>query len=48
MLLSESKFKLQSIEADQEDDQKADQDLTQNLTQIRNLNRKLIKIRSKR
>ncbi len=24
MLLSESKFKLQSIEADQEDDQKAD------------------------
>jgi len=29
MLLSESKFKLQSIEVDQEDDQKADQDLTQ-------------------
>jgi len=29
MLLSESKFELQSIEADQEDDQKADQDLTQ-------------------
>ncbi len=29
MLLSESKFKLQSIKADQEDDQKADQDLTQ-------------------
>jgi len=28
MLLSESKFKLQSIKADQEDDQKADQDLT--------------------
>ncbi len=47
MLLSEGKFKLQSIETDQEDDQKADQDLTQNLTQIRNLNQKLIKIRSK-
>jgi len=44
MLLSEDRFELQSIE----DDQKADQDLTQNLTQIRNLNRKLIKIRSKR
>ena len=29
MLLSEGKFKLQSIETDQEDDQKADQDLTQ-------------------
>ncbi len=29
MLLSEDRFKLQSIEADQEDDQKADQDLTQ-------------------
>jgi len=29
MLLSESKFKLQSIEADQENDQKVDQDLTQ-------------------
>jgi len=29
MLLSESKFELQSIEADQEDDQKSDQDLTQ-------------------
>ncbi len=29
MLLSEGKFELQSIEADQEDDQKADQDLTQ-------------------
>jgi len=29
MLLSESKFELQSIEVDQEDDQKADQDLTQ-------------------
>ena len=29
MLLSEGKFKLQSIEIDQEDDQKADQDLTQ-------------------
>ncbi len=28
MLLSESKFKLQSIKADQENDQKADQDLT--------------------
>ncbi len=28
MLLSESKFKLQSIEVDQKDDQKADQDLT--------------------
>jgi len=27
--LSEDKFELQSIEADQEDDQKADQDLTQ-------------------
>ncbi len=48
MLLSESKFELQSIEVDQEDDQKADQDLTQNLTQIWNLNQKLIKIRSKR
>jgi len=31
MLLSESKFELQSIEANQEDDQKADQDLTQTL-----------------
>jgi len=40
MLLSEDKFELQSIEADQ--------DLTQNLTQIRNLNQKLIKIRLKR
>ncbi len=29
MLFSESKFELQSIEADQEDDQKSDQDLTQ-------------------
>ncbi len=29
MLLSEDKFELQSIEADQEDDQKVDQDLTQ-------------------
>ncbi len=29
MLLSEDKFELQSIKADQEDDQKADQDLTQ-------------------
>jgi len=29
MLLSKDKFKLQSIEADQEDDQKTDQDLTQ-------------------
>ncbi len=28
MLLSESKFELQSIEVNQEDDQKADQDLT--------------------
>ncbi len=48
MLLSEGKFELQSIKANQEDDQKADQDLTQNLTQIRNSNQKLIKIRSKR
>jgi len=31
MLLSESKFELQSIEADQEDNQKADSDLTQTL-----------------
>jgi len=44
MLLSKDKFELQSIEADQEDDQKADQDLTQ----IRNKNRMLTKIRSKR
>ncbi len=29
MLLSEDRFELQSIKADQEDDQKADQDLTQ-------------------
>ncbi len=29
MLLSEDKFELQSIKADQEDDQKADQDLIQ-------------------
>jgi hypothetical protein len=29
MLLSESKFELQSIKADQEDDQKSDSDLTQ-------------------
>jgi len=29
MLLSEDKFELQLIKADQEDDQKADQDLTQ-------------------
>jgi len=29
MLLSESKFELQSIEVDQEDDQKSDSDLTQ-------------------
>jgi len=29
MLLLKDKFKLQSIEADQEDDQKADQDLIQ-------------------
>jgi len=48
MLLSEGKFELQSIKADQEDNQKADQDLTQNLIQIRNSNRKLIKIRSKK
>jgi len=44
MLLSKDKFELQSIEADQEDDQKIDQDLTQ----IRNKNRTLTKIRSKR
>ncbi len=44
MLLSKGKFELQSIKADQEDDQKADQDLTQ----IRNKNRTLTKIRSKR
>jgi len=31
MLLSESKFKLQSIEADQENDQKSNSDLTQSL-----------------
>ncbi len=31
LLLSESKFELQSIEADQEDDQKSDSDLTQTL-----------------
>ncbi len=48
MLLSEDRFELQSIKADQEDDQKADQDLTQNLTQIQNMNRTLMKIRSKR
>ncbi len=48
MSFSEDKFKLQSIEVDQEDDQKADQDLTQNLTQIRNMNRMLMKIQSKR
>jgi len=48
MLLSEDKFELQSIKADQEDDQKADQDLTQNLIQIQNLKQKLIKIRLKR
>ncbi len=29
MLLSESKFELQSIEVNQEDDQKSDSDLTQ-------------------
>ena len=44
LLLSESKFELQSIEADQEDDQKSDSDLTQS----RNKNRKLMKIRSKK
>jgi len=44
MLLSESKFELQSIEADQEDDQKSDSDLTQS----RNKNRKLMKIQSKK
>ena len=38
MLLTEDKFKLQSIEVDQEDDQKVDQDLIQ----IQNLNQKLI------
>ncbi len=38
MLLSEDRFELQSIKADQEDDQKAEQDLTQNLTQIQNMN----------
>ncbi len=48
MLLSEGRFELQSIKADQEDDQKVDQDLTQNLTQIRNMNRTLTKIRSKK
>jgi len=31
MLLSESKFELQSIKADQEDDQKSDLDLIQSL-----------------
>jgi len=31
MLLSESKFELQSIEADREDDQKSGSDLTQTL-----------------
>ncbi len=44
MLLSESKFELQSIEADQEDDQKSDL----NLTQSRNKNWKLTKIQLKK
>ncbi len=48
MLLSEDRFELQSIKADQEDDQKAEQDLTQNLTQIWNMNWMLTKIWSKR
>ena len=48
MLLSEDRFELQSIKADQEDDQKAEQDLTQNLTQIQNMNWTLMKIWSKR
>ncbi len=44
MLLSEDRFELQSIEADQD----LTQNLTQNLTQIRNINWTLTKIRSKR
>ncbi len=44
MLLSESKFKLQSIEVNQEDDQKSDSDLTQSW----NKNQRLMKIWSKK
>jgi len=44
MLLSESKFELQSIKADQENDQKSDSDLTQSW----NKNWKLMKIWSKK
>jgi len=50
MLLSEDKFKLQSIKVDQENDQKADQDLTQILLRFNsdskqelNVNEDLIK-----
>ncbi len=44
MLLSESKFELQSIEVNQENDQKSDSDLTQSW----NKNQRLMKIWSKK
>jgi len=47
LLLSESKFELQSIEADQEDDQKADQDLTQILLRSDSKSDSDLKLKSK-
>jgi len=47
MLLSEGKFELQSIKADQEDDQKAGQDLTQILLRFDSESDSDLKLESK-
>jgi len=47
MLLSEGKFKLQSIEVNQEDDQKVDQDLTQILLRSDSESDSDLKLKSK-
>ncbi len=47
MLLSEDRFKLQLIKADQEDDQKADQDLTQILLRSDSESDSDLKLKSK-
>jgi len=47
MLLSEDKFELQSIKADQEDDQKAGQDLTQILLRFDSESDSDLKLESK-
>ncbi len=47
MLLSEDKFKLQSMKVNQEDDQKADQDLTQILLKFDSESDSDLKFKSK-